>query len=308
MALQVTLLLLTLTETATVGGFEAYFERNSLLGVRIKPTTLIILSIIWSLKTLILMHVKSLSLEKGYFRLKVKFVAFLWGLVSSMKRVIVIVSFFVPSLGLFDLLWHWHAEQYPFQVRLDLAKRSNMTQDAKIKLYNMTEEVSWSDLDRWCYENPQNPKAPDYDLYTGLTAKWSLATFFLILFLHLVAVFLVKWYTSDEFRMGKGTVFQKSNHVILNTNIPRAFRDWDYGNLSLEEHRRRYRRTEKEMVCLILVNQVFNLMLLVPLWYTGMIKLPVNIMDIVNEALKNTFFCAITLFKIGVLGITPENG
>ena len=275
MALQVILLLLTRTETATVGGFEAYFGRNSLLGVKIKPTDLIILSIIWSLKTLILMHVKSLNLEKRYLRLKVKFVAFLWGLVSSVKRVIVIVSFFVPSLGLFDLLWHWHAEQFPFQVRLDLAKRGNMTHDAKIKLYDMTEEVPWSDLDRWCYDNPQNPEAPCYKLYTGLTAKWTLFTFFLILFFHLVTVFLVKWNTSDEFRLGKGkgTVFQKSNHVIMNTNIPRPYRDWDYGNLSLEEHRTRYRKTEKEMVCLFLVNFVFNVMLLVPLWYTGMIRI-----------------------------------
>ena len=275
MALQVTLLLLTRTHTETVGGFQAYFDKDSLFGVHIKPTVFIKLSVIWSLKTLILRHVKSLSLEKGYFGFKVKMVAFFWGLVSGMKRVLVIVSFFVPSLGLLDILWHWHAEQFPFQVRLDHAKRSNMTpsQDEKIELYNMTEEVAWSDLDRWSYENPQDPKAPEYTLYTGLSAKWTLASFFAILVLHLMAVFLVKMNTSDEFRMGKGTWFQKSNHVILNTNIPRPFRDWDYGNLTIGEHRRRYKRTEKEMLCLFLVNTIFSLMLLVPLWFTGMIKL-----------------------------------
>ena len=273
MALQIVLLLLTQTETATVGGFEAYFERDSLFGVKIKPSDLIILSVILSLKTLILMHVKSLRLEKGYFGLKATVISFLWGLVSSIKRIVGMVAFFVPSLGLLDILWHWHAEQYPFQVRLDLVARSNMTpsQDAIIELYNMTEEVRWSDLDRWSYENPQDPGAPEYTLYTGLTAKWTLATFFLLLSFHLMAVFLVKMYTSVEFWMGKGTVFQKSVHILSNTNIPRAFRDWDHGNPSLEEHRRRYKRTEKEMVCLILVNTVFSLILLVPLWYTGMI-------------------------------------
>ena len=273
MALQVTLLLLTQTKTATVGGFEAYFGRDSLFGVKIKPSDLIILSVILSLKTLILMHVKSLRLEKGYFGLKATVISFLWGLVSSIKRIVGMVAFFVPSLGLLDILWHWHAEQYPFQVRLDLVARSNMTpsQDAIIELYNMTEEVRWSDLDRWSYENPQDPGAPDYTHYTGLTAKWTLATFFLLLTFHLMAVFLVKMYTSVEFWMGKGTVFQKSVHILSNTNIPRAFRDWDHGNPSLEEHRRRYKRTEKEMVCLILVNTVFSLILLVPLWYTGMV-------------------------------------
>ena len=273
MALQVVLLLVTRTLTATVGGFEAYFEKDSLFGIKIKPSHVIILSVIWSLKTLILIKVKSLSLEKGYFGLKAKLVSFLLALVSSIKRIVGIVAFFVPSLGLLDILWHWHAEQYPFQVRLDIVKRSNMTpsQDAKIELHNMTEEVRWSDLDRWSYENPQDPSAPEYDLYTGLTAKWTLATFFLLHIFHLMAVFLVKMQTSVEFRMEKGTLFKKCIHILLNINIPRVFRDWDYGNTSLEGHRRRYKRIETEMVSLILVNTIFSLMLLVPLWYTGMV-------------------------------------
>ena len=49
-----------------------------------------------------------------------------------------------------DLLWHWHAEQFPFQVRLDHAKRFNITPslDEQIQLHKMTEEVLWADLDR----------------------------------------------------------------------------------------------------------------------------------------------------------------
>ena len=35
------------------------------------PDTFIILSVIWSLKTSIILHVKILSLEKGFFGLKV---------------------------------------------------------------------------------------------------------------------------------------------------------------------------------------------------------------------------------------------
>ena len=216
MALQVTLLLLTQTKTATVGGFEAYFGRDSLFGVKIKPSDLIILSVIWSLKTLILMHVKSLSLEKVYFSFKVKVVAFFWGLVSCVKRVLVIVSFFVPSLGLLDLLWHWHAEQYPFQVRLNLAKRSNMTpsQDAKIELYNMTEEVAWSDLDRWSYENPQDPEAPHYTLYTGLTLQQTFTSFLVLLYFHLIAIMAVKIFTSASIKKAGKLEFLKHHFFI----------------------------------------------------------------------------------------------
>ena len=58
-------------------------------------------------------------------------------------------------------------------------------------------------------------------------------------------------------------------HIITNTNIPTMYRDWDFGDLSVEEHRRRYKKTEIEMSCLLLANTVFSLMLLGPMWYTG---------------------------------------
>ena len=47
------------------------------------------------------------------------------------------------------------------------------------------------------------------------------------------------------------------------------YQDWDVGDLSVKEHRRRYKKTEIEMGCLLLVNTVFSLMYLGPLWYTG---------------------------------------
>ena len=145
-SLQLILLLLTRTKTATVGGLETFFTQDSALD----PVTVIILSVCWSLKTSILLHVKILSLEKGFFGFKAKTAAFLWGLVASIRRVMGIVIFFTPCLGLMDLLWHWHAEQFPFQVRLNHAKRFNITPslDEQIQLHKMTEEVLWADLDR----------------------------------------------------------------------------------------------------------------------------------------------------------------
>ena len=149
-SLQLVLLMLTRTETGTVGGLETFFTQDSIFGLPMDPRIIIILSVCWSLKTSILLHVKILSLEKGFFGFKAKTAAFLWGLVASVRRVMGIVIFFTPCLGLMDLLWHWHAEQFPFQVRLDHAKKLNITlpPDEKIELYKMTEEVLWADLDR----------------------------------------------------------------------------------------------------------------------------------------------------------------
>ena len=87
--------------------------------------------------------------------------------------------------------------------------------------------------------------------------------------LHSLAIVIIKLITSEDFRRAGGSRFQKLIHVITNTNIPQMFRDWDHGHHSVEEHRRRYKKTEIEMGCLLLVNTLFSLMYLGPLWYTG---------------------------------------
>lgn len=83
-----------------------------------------------------------------------------------------------------------------------------------------------------------------------------------------MTIAIVKMFTSKEFREG-GLRFQKAIHVVTCSNIPTVYRDWDHEDVSVEEHRRRYKKTETEMGCLLLVNTVFSLVLLGPLWYTG---------------------------------------
>ena len=106
MGLQIVLLLLTLTDTATVGGLETFFQQDSkkFLGIDFSPKAIIVISVLWSLKTAILLHVKILSMEKDFFGFKAKAAAFLWGLVSTLRRVLGIVAFFIPCLGLMNLL------------------------------------------------------------------------------------------------------------------------------------------------------------------------------------------------------------
>ena len=95
----------------------------------------------------------------------------------------------------------------------------------------------------------------------------TLMVFFILLSLHTLMVALVKLCTSEEFRSRDGSRFQKVIHVISNINIPTPFRDWDVGDFSVEEHKKRHWRTEREMGCLFIVNTVFSLALLGPLWY-----------------------------------------
>ena len=87
----------------------------------------------------------------------------------------------------------------------------------------------------------------------------------------MLTIAIVKMLTSKEFLEG-GFRFQKAIHVITCSNIPTVYRDWDHEDVSVEEHQRRYKRTETEMGCLLLVNTVFSLVLLGPLWYTGQLS------------------------------------
>ena len=152
MGLQVVLVLLTLTDTATVGGLETFFQQDpkNIFEIDFSPETIIVVSVLWSLKTAILLHVKILSMEKGFFGFKAKIAAFLWGLVASVRRVLGIVAFFIPCLGLMNLLWHWHGEQFPFSARKAQVMRLGVTPspDEMIELYRMRKEFLWADLDR----------------------------------------------------------------------------------------------------------------------------------------------------------------
>ena len=84
----------------------------------------------------------------------------------------------------------------------------------------------------------------------------------------MLTIAIVKMLTSKEFLEG-GLRFRKAIHVITCSNIPTVYKDWDHENVTVEEHQRRYARTEKEMGCLLLINTVLSLVLLGPLWYTG---------------------------------------
>ena len=108
---QILLVLLAKTETPTSHGLERLF------GTGTNDLALLVMSIIWSIKTLFTLHLSSVSLEKLYFPLKSQISLFAWTVFCMSKRILVLVMFFTPSLGLFNLLYHWKAEQIPFRLR-----------------------------------------------------------------------------------------------------------------------------------------------------------------------------------------------
>ena len=212
-----------------------------------------------------MLHRKSMKTQKIFFGIKSSLLVILWGLVSSLRRVLSIIGFFTPGLGLFNILFHWLAEQYLFTMR----NHYHPLPIDQIQLYNMSEEIRWKEYDRASYEFPEDPAPPSYALYTGFTLKYYVAVFFMLQIFNTVSIALVKYFTSEDFKRDPN-LFKKVLHCLQCVNIPVPYSDWDQGMGTIQELRRRYSNTETEMAGCFLVNCVFCVVSLLPIWYTGM--------------------------------------
>ena len=263
---QVIILLLAKTETATTGGLETVFDQK-LFGL--DPYTLLVLSISWSLLSNVRMHTSQLSLEKGFCNLTTKIMIFLWGTFATLRRILSIIAMFIPSLGLFSILHHWRWEQIPFRVRLEYAKRGFIIKsDDKISLYGLNETIYWKELDRWDHSDPLDPAPPPYSVYTLFSLQTTFIAGAALMALQFLLISIMKILTSPEFRR-KGHHVNKFIHVLLNLNYTTPFSDWDEGIYTIQEFSMRFRATCREMIATFFINILCTLIMLVPLWYTG---------------------------------------
>ena len=142
-SLQIILVLMTNTRTATTSGLQTYFQQNTIWGLN--PSIVLGFSIAWSLRTAITLHVKTIKEHKIFFYCSQSFFVGVWALFATSRRVLSIVCFFVPSLGLQDILYHWLAEQFPFSIK---KKYKMIHPKDEVHLFNMTGKLLWSDVDR----------------------------------------------------------------------------------------------------------------------------------------------------------------
>ena len=255
------------TGTRTTGGLEDVFtQQNSFLGIQ-NPIVALAISIAITLKSCITLHLKTVKIEKQFVPFTSTFFILLWGLFSSLRRIVSMVCFFIPSLGLFSILYHHKAELIPFSSKSTWKKYGKTPRD-RIVLYNLKETVTWGELDRWDYSWSTEGTPPHYTEYTGLSLKWTFGLFFLITAAQFVTTFIVKFFTSKAFSNRKGFL-NRFLHLLLSLNLASPFEDWDMGRFTIEEYRERQKLTNTEMTWSLSVNIIFTLIMMVPLWYTG---------------------------------------
>ena len=187
LSLQLVLLLNALSETRTSHGLNEVFGTEDNIGSLI----LLTLSIIWSCFSCALSHIKGLMVSRDHFPAFSKLVVGLFALVSTLKRVLCIILYFTPALGLFSLLRHLQAEQTAFSENIIyFAKANNGT------IHFSNTSIIWTTIDRW---NRVTNQAPSYILYTGLSLKYYFFIFLLVTTCHFLTIFGVKKRWSNSF-------------------------------------------------------------------------------------------------------------
>ena len=254
---QILLVFLAVTATPTSGGLEKMFENNN--------KEALIFSIIWSIKTLFTLHLKSVKIEKVFFPLICQISLLVWTVFSVSKRILVLVIYFTPSLGLFNLLHHWQAESLPFSVsQKSRWREGGLQQGQHLQLHN-NRSVLWSEIDRWDYS--ASPSPPAYTLYTGLTLREYFWLFLAVLSLHTVCVGIAKFILVPDFRAAHPV--EMFCHCLQNLSLPQPWTPWDTHGGTVRQHRRRFKMEIIEMISIMAVNFVFNALMLGPLLYLG---------------------------------------
>ena len=234
------------THTATHAGLQAIFETDfastaklaSDYGVNIPGKLeditkgLIIFSLLWSIKTAATSYIKVKTEEKlELFTLFSKLVLGLRSLLVYAVRILCMLAFFGPPLGLIDCLAHWKAAQLE--------------------------------------ENP-----PDFTEWTVIGLGQSLAVFSGLLLLQMTFMTMLKCVLSKDFKKAimSGNLTSIVQHLVLTVNIPDNYKDWDQSEGGPGEHLRKKLDANRENVAMIIVHNISNLLLLVPLWKTGTIS------------------------------------
>ena len=279
---QLILLGLAFTETATDEGFQAVFEE----GTSTLTITLLIISNLWSFISCTLSYLTGLSACRERFPISSKAMAASYSFTASVTRVLPIVMFFAVPLGLFSLLRHLQGEQVPWNPFLIY---NFIGPNATGQVFFGNESFDWSLIDRWTKNQSVSPlsvdhigradwnldyliSAPDYTSYTYFRLRSYFIIYLAILAFHILVVFLIKMNISTIFAK-EFNCLEKLIHCLENSNIPHNVQEWDTGKGNAKEHKLRMKANLKETILMILVNTVFNLVLLVPICHLGMLLL-----------------------------------
>ena len=130
---QIILLIYAKTGSRTTGGLETVFDQDTFMGLQMDPVLVLGISIAITLKSCFTLHLKAVKTEKHFLPFSSSVFILLFGLFASLRRILAIICWFIPCLGLFSTLYHYKVEQTPFKIW----RKYNRTQADKIVLLGL---------------------------------------------------------------------------------------------------------------------------------------------------------------------------
>ena len=224
MGLQLTMLLLSMTTFPTHAGLQGVFGKDyskqenilrAQFGTGYESVDfgewLLIGSIIWSFKTVSTTFIWIKTAKKSHnMGVAAKSALGLRAFLFSTSRILALVAFFGPLLGLMDCLTHWKAQQKPLDPQL------------LERLTNNSDSYWDKDTVQSVYKTLSSSEFTEYTVIPLRAAFFVLIVCSLLMGL---VIFLVKRKLSGDFKAASWA--SQLQHVAEVLNFPDAFLDWD---------------------------------------------------------------------------------
>ena len=261
------LVLLSTSQTKTSSAFEGLFRPDGKGMFGIDNVTIYIFSTILGFVSFVYSSV-TVNAKHWSWRSKLLFGTYV--LMRFTLRLSGQLIFFIPSLGISNVLRHHQSDQFPFDFDRSYQKllMTNNVTDGMIQ-YGNAPPVALADISHFDYTDPEHPTSKShYTQYTGLTPKYSFIIFMCLWFAQIFCIWLKNYLTSKPFR--NLSFYDQFIHSITSVFKPVPSIDWSVDEGTCAEHYKRMMETSKEVQGTIMINAIFQSLHLLPVFYLGM--------------------------------------
>jgi hypothetical protein len=272
LSIHLTMVFLSQSRFPVENGLQSIFQSAN-EGEEKSNATLIflILSVFLSFKTSALTSIKIKTESKNFLPIFPMIVLGIRYLLIFLIRIGDIVFYYAPFIGVLDIMSHNYAESIPLDY-----ETFTYVNDTVLQEYHYWNEIELefqsigiSQLYRADYTDTKYPQPPSTTLYTIISLGKAYIIFWAILIIYGLVLTAIKSCLNNEFRLA--TFGKKFQHIVFALNMPEAFGDWDDDqDLDVAGHLIRWWKVLVEMLVMIFAQLLFNMILLVPIWVTGM--------------------------------------
>ena len=256
------LVLFSNSDTRTTSSMETLFNQEGVdefLGI--SNLDIFILSTVVSFLSFINLFINA---HASNWNLKSKLAIGFYGVLCLQMRLVAMITYFIPSLGLMNTLRHYQTDRVAFHDDLVAYKGKRLNDTL---YFGNAPPVQWKDISHVNYTDPENPIPPPYSLYTGLDSKSYFLIFAVLWSLQVFLIWLKNFRRSKIFRMLSG--FDQVMHSWQSVICPAPSVDWSVGQGGCKEHFDRMKTIENEVVETTMINSVFQGFHILPLVYLG---------------------------------------